>query len=84
LLVYGSDGDKRPFQEQSQTLNANEHSSFVSMEASVVRGHDVVVVNLSNHDEQECRVIRLSQLLQGKRQVAVEFLRPGAEFWFDQ
>ena len=83
LLVCGSDGSKRPFHEQTETLNANERGCLVSLEASVVRGQHLVVVNLSNQDERECRVVHLSKLLQGKRQVAVEFLRPAPEFWFD-
>jgi hypothetical protein len=83
LLVSGSDAGNRPFHEQTDTINADERGCLVSLEASVVRGQHLVVVNLSNQDEQECRVVRLSKLLGGKRQVAVEFLRPAPEFWFD-
>lgn len=83
LLVYGSDADKRPFHEQTDTLNANEGGCLISLETPVLRGQRLVVVNLSNQDERECRVVRLGKLVEGKRQVAVEFLRPAPEFWFD-
>ena len=83
LLVYGSDADKHPFHEETDTLNANEWGCLLLLEAPVVRGQRLFVVNLKNQDERECRVVRLGKLLQGKRQVAVEFLRPAPEFWFD-
>jgi len=83
LLVYGSAVDNRPFREKTDTLNANEQGCFILLEASVARGQRLCLVNLSNQDERECRVVRLGKLLLGKRQVAVEFLRPAPEFWFD-
>ena len=83
LLVYGSDVDKHPFHEETDTLNANEEGCLLLLEAPVVRGQRLFVVNLKNQDERECRVVRLGKPLQGKRQVAVEFLRPAPEFWFD-
>jgi hypothetical protein len=83
LLVYGSAVDNRPFREKTDTLNANEEGCLILLEASVARRQRLCLVNLSNQDERECRVVRLGKLLPGKRQVAVAFLRPAPEFWFD-
>jgi PilZ domain len=82
LLVYGSGVDKQPFHEQADILNANERGCLISLESQVARGQRLFLVNLSNQDELECRVVRLGKLQQGKRQVALEFLRPAPEFWF--
>jgi hypothetical protein len=83
LLVYGSNADKRPFHEETETLNANEGGCLITLEAPVVRGQRLILVNTGNQDERECRVVRLGKPGPGKRQVAVEFLRPAPEFWFD-
>lgn len=82
LLVYGSGMDKQPFHEEAEILNANEDGCLVSLETQVERGQRLFLVNLTNQDELECRVVRLGKSHQGKRQVAVEFLRPRPEFWF--
>jgi PilZ domain len=83
LIVYGSDVEKRPFHEEADTLDINEEGCLMHLENPVVLGQRLFVVNLSNQDERECRVVRLGNTLGGKRQVAVQFLRPAPEFWFD-
>jgi hypothetical protein len=83
LLIYGSDADKRPFHEETETLNANEGGCLITLETPVARGQRLILVNVNNQDERECRVVRLGKQGKGKRQVAVEFLRPAPEFWFD-
>ena len=83
LLVYGSDADKHPFHEETETLNANEGGCLILLETPVLRGQRLFLVNTANQDERECRIVRLGEMLQGKRQVAIEFLRPAPEFWFD-
>ena len=84
LLVYGLNVDKQPFHEDSDTLNVNDVGCLLSLETPVVRGQRLFLVNLTNQDERECRVVRLCKLIRGKRQVAVEFLRSAPEFWFDR
>ena len=83
LFVYGSDADKHPFHEEIEALNANEGGCLILLETPVVRGQRLFLVNTANQDERECRIVRLGEMLGGKRQVAVEFLRPAPEFWFD-
>lgn len=84
LLVYGSGMDKQPFHEEADILNADERGCLMALETPVGRGQRLFLVNLSNQDELECRVVRLGKTQQGKRQVAVEFLRPTPEFWFSE
>jgi hypothetical protein len=83
LLVYGVDADKHPFHEEADIFDANEGGCLISLETPVVRGQRLVLVNLTNQDERECRVVRLGKLQCGKTEAAVEFLRPAPEFWFE-
>jgi PilZ domain len=82
LLIYGSGVDKQPFHEEADILNANERGCLISLENAVNRGQRLFLVNLSNQDELECRVVRIGKLQHGKRHVALEFLRSAPEFWF--
>jgi hypothetical protein len=82
LLVYGSTVDKQPFHEEAEILNANHRGCLITLESHVSRGQRLFLVNLTNEDELECRVLRLGKQQRGKRHVAVEFLRPAPEFWF--
>ena len=83
LLVYGSDANKQPFHEESETVNANESGCLLLLETPVARGQRLFLVNTTNQDERECRVIRVGRMQGGQREIAVEFLRPAPEFWFD-
>jgi hypothetical protein len=83
LLVYGSDSAKRPFHEETETIDANAQGCLISLETPVVRGQRLYLVNSSNQDGQESRVVRVGKPVNGRREVAVEFLRAAPEFWFD-
>lgn len=83
LLVYGSGVDKQPFHEEAQAREANEAGCSISLETPVALGQRLYLVNANNQDEVECRVIRVGKLVQGKRQVGVEFLRAAPRFWRD-
>jgi hypothetical protein len=81
LLIYGSDSEKQPFHEQSETIDANENGCLLSLANSVSRGQRLVVTNMRNQAEQECRVVYVGRRARGKSRVGVEFIRPTPQFW---
>jgi hypothetical protein len=83
LFIYGSDADKHPFHEETETLNASEGGCLTLLETPVARGQRLYVINVSTQGERECRITRVGKMLGGKREVALEFVRPAPEFWFD-
>lgn len=83
LLVYGSDINSNPFHEVAETVDADESGCLVLMEARILRGQRLFIVNTANQDELECRVVRVGKLIHDKSQVALKFLRAAPEFWFD-
>lgn len=84
LLVYGSDEQKHPFHEETAPFDVSEGGCLITLKTEVTLGQRLFLVNTSNQDEQECRVIRIDKVADGQRQIAVEFLRPSPEFWFDR
>ncbi len=81
VLVYGSDSEKQPFHEQSETIDANENGCLLSIANSVSRGQRLFLTNMRNQAEQECRVIYVGRRVRGKSRVGVEFVRPTPQFW---
>jgi hypothetical protein len=81
LLVYGSDEEKQPFHEETETIDANEDGCLLLLATEVSRGQRLILTNTRNHAEEECRVVYVGRRVKGKLRVGVEFLRPTPQFW---
>jgi hypothetical protein len=81
LLVYGSDSDRQPFHEQSETIDANENGCLLGLANSVARGQRLFLTNMRNQAELECRVVYVGRRQSGRTRVGVEFLHPAPQFW---
>jgi hypothetical protein len=81
LLIYGSDSDRQPFHEESETLDAHENGCSLTLETVVVRGQRLFLTNMRNQAEQECRVIHVGRRASGKARVGIEFVKATPHFW---
>jgi hypothetical protein len=81
LLVYGSASDNQPFHERSYSLEVSERGGLISVVSVVVPGQRLVVINQTNQEEIECRVVHVAQRIHGRTRVGVEFLRNAGSFW---
>jgi hypothetical protein len=84
LLVYGSDEDKQPFHEESETLDVAENGCSFLIEAPVSAGQRLFLANTINQAELQARVIHVGRRVRGKARIGVEFLRSAPEFWFSE
>jgi hypothetical protein len=80
LLVYGSDSDKRPFHEQSYTLEVNDGGCLLSLENPAMPSQRLLLIN-PQELERQCRVVRVSRRVAGKSRVAIELMSPDPLFW---
>jgi len=81
LLVYGSDVDKQPFHEETETLDANDEGCLLALETVVVRGQRLFLTNMRTQAELECRVVHIGQRIKGKTRVGVAFSTSSPDFW---
>jgi hypothetical protein len=81
LLVYGSDAEKQPFHEHSETIDANEEGCLLTLGSAVSRGQRLFLTNTRNQAEQECKVVYVGRRTRGKIRVGVEFTHPAPHFW---
>jgi hypothetical protein len=97
VLLYGSDSEKQPFHEETETIDINDDGCSFTIATAVAKGKRLFLVNMLNDSERECRVIQAtmqtsvqapvqksiqaSQPARGKALVAVEFSSPAPDFW---
>ena len=67
--------------EAAHTLVVNAHGALIVLEMSVQSGEKLIVSHPSSGEEQECRVVRLSEDQASNNRVAIEFTQPAPHFW---
>jgi hypothetical protein len=81
VLIYGSDSEKQPFHEETETADINDDGCSFAIGTAVAKGQRLFLVNMLNDAERECRVVQASRRGRGKAQIAVEFPAPDMDFW---
>lgn len=89
VLIYGSDAEKQPFHEKTDTVDINDDGCQLTVESAVVAGQHLFLTNMRNRAERECVVVHVGKRVHGKVRVGVHFLRPlresslpgPADFW---
>jgi hypothetical protein len=82
VLIYGSDSEKQPFHEETETVEINDHGCSFVIATGVSGGQRLFLVNMWNEAERECRVVQTIRNGGGKRKVAVEFAGgESVDFW---
>lgn len=81
LLVYGSNPENEPFHEEVYTVEVSDNGCLFSLATPVLRGQRLVVINVRNQAEKECRVIHVGRRTQGRTRIGIEFVRPVPDFW---
>jgi hypothetical protein len=81
VLVYGSDSEKQPFHEETETADINDDGCSFIIATHVAKGQRLFLVNMLNDAECECRVVQASHRARGKANVAVEFSAADSGFW---
>jgi hypothetical protein len=70
-----------PLTESSTTLVVNAHGALVVLAMRVKVGTRIFIRNTASAQDKECRVVRVGEGHEVKREVAVEFMRADAKFW---
>ena len=80
VLVYGHAPDEEPFHEESSTLEIGSRGGLMVLEKEVFVGQRLLLTNIYNLKEQECKVVRFVSKSRQKL-VAIEFASSAPEFW---
>ena len=80
VIVRGTSKGK-PFEEETKTTTVNANGCLVSLDAPVMRGQQVSVVNSKTVEELMCNVAFISENKGSKSEVGLEFTEPSPLFW---
>jgi hypothetical protein len=75
--VFGEDIFLESFNEFTRMLSVNAHGGSLALAARVQMGQRILVVNKSTGEENECRVVNVADVRDGKWTVGIECLETG-------
>ena len=81
VIVYGHGPDKESFQEPSDVRLVSMHRAELSLTTKVEPGQKLVLLDPTSDEEQNCRVISVSEQAGGQNIVSVGFRESVWEFW---
>ena len=81
VRIRGTDLQGKSFEEQTVTLAINAHGALVSLKNRLTSGSKVQMRHNMTDEEQECHVVHLGQVREGKTEVGLEFSEPRHGFW---
>ena len=81
VRIRGTDPQSKPFEEEAVTLAINAHGALVSLKNRLTSGTKVKMRHNITEEEQECQVVFLGPVREGKAEVGLEFSEPHPAFW---
>jgi hypothetical protein len=81
LRLRGVDTQGQNFEEFTETLAINAHGGLVLLGARVTSGSVIQMRHNKTEEEQECHVVFLGPVRNGKAEVGLEFAVPRPTFW---
>ena len=81
LIVQGYTANNEKFKLQTRSLSVSGHGGLTVLDAAVVVGQTLLLMNDNSRQKAECRVVSVRERSDGKSIVAFEFIGPHANFW---
>lgn len=81
VVVYGKTSDGNPFADPTRAVVLSAHGCLITMSASVRLGEKLILRNIANPGEQNCRVVYLGEKHGGRREVGLRFQSAAPQFW---
>jgi len=81
VRIRGTDSQGKPFEEEAVTLAINAHGALLSLKHRLTSGAKVKMKHNMTEEEQECHVVFLGHVREGKAEVGLEFSEPHPTFW---
>ena len=81
LTVQGYTENNEKFKLQTRSLCVSGHGGLTILDANVVIGQTLLLINENSRQKAECRVVSLRPGGDGKTIVAFEFVSATTNFW---
>jgi hypothetical protein len=81
VRIRGADAEGKAFEEETDTLAINAHGALILLAARVTSGGNLLMLHQRTQEEQECHVVFLGPVRNGKAEVGLEFSASRPTFW---
>ncbi len=81
VLIRGNDAQNKLFEEKTDTLAVNAHGALVALKTRITSGSKLKMKHNMTEEDQECHVVFLGPVRDGKAEVGLEFSEPRPAFW---
>jgi hypothetical protein len=81
VRIRGLDAQGHDFEEESDTLAINAHGALILLSARVTSGGKLLMQHKATKEEQECYVVFLGPVRNGRAEVGLEFSDSRPAFW---
>jgi hypothetical protein len=81
VRIRGNDAEGKSFEEETETLAINAHGALVLLSSRVTSGGKLYLLHQRTKEEQECHVVFLGPVRNGKAEVGMEFSESRPTFW---
>jgi hypothetical protein len=81
VRIRGLDAEGKEFTEETDTLAINAHGALILLSARVTSGGILRMMHQRTNEEQECHVVFLGPVRNGKAEVGLEFSDSRPAFW---
>jgi len=81
VVVQGKLTNETPFVDPTRAVVLSAHGCLITLSASVRLGDRLILRNVANREEQDCRVVYLGEKQGGRTEVGLRFKTAAPQFW---
>ncbi len=81
VRVYGYGPDKKPFVQETRTVNVSAHGARIVLTARVTPEQKIILTNAKTREDVVCRVVHLQSARNKRTEVGIEFIHEAPRFW---
>ena len=81
VVVQGKLTDETPFVDPTRAIMPSAHGCLITLSTSIRLGDRLILRNIANREEQDCRVVYLGEKQGGRIEVGLRFKTAAPQFW---
>jgi hypothetical protein len=81
VVIQGKSTDDIPFADPTRAVVLSAHGCLVTLSAAVRLGERLILRNVANRQEQDCRVVYVGENHGGRTEVGLRFKTASPQFW---
>ena len=81
VVVQGKLTDETPFLDPTRAIVLSAHGCLLTLSTSIRLGDRLILRNIANREEQDCRVVYLGEKQGGRIEVGLRFKTAAPQFW---